>query len=93
MTVSVVLPGSLRELNDGRPTVELYGDPATVAAAFEALRAARPAVHRRLITEAGDVRPHINVFVGDTEIRRASGLETPIGGEAEIVILPAVSGG
>lgn len=93
MTVTVVLPGTLRELNDGHPTIALDGDPPTVAAAFEALRAARPAVHRRLITEAGAVRPHINVFVGETEIRRAGGLETPLEGEVEIFILPAVSGG
>lgn len=93
MSVTIVLPGTLRELNEGRPTLVLDGAPRTVAEAFEGLRAARPAVHRRVITETGDVRPHINVFVGDTEIRRAGGLGTPLRGDVELVILPAVSGG
>lgn len=93
MSVTVVLPGTLRELNEGRPTLLLDGAPRTVAEAFEGLREILPAVHRRVITEAGNVRPHINVFVGDTEIRRARGLETPIEGDVELVILPAVSGG
>lgn len=93
MSVTVVLPGTLRELNHGRPTLVLDGAPRTVAEAFEGLREAYPAVHRRVITETGDVRPHINVFVGDTEIRRASGLQTALDDGVEIVILPAVSGG
>ncbi len=93
MTVTVVLPGALRELADGRPSLALDGAPATVADALEALRAGYPAVYRSILTETGDVRPHINVFLGDTEIRRADGLRTALEGDVEIVILPAVSGG
>jgi len=93
MTVTVVLPGTLRALNEGRPTLVLDGAPRTVAEAFEKLREALPAVHRRVLAETGEVRAHINVFVGDTEIRRARGLETPLEGDTELVILPAVSGG
>jgi molybdopterin converting factor small subunit len=39
------------------------------------------------------VRPHINIFVGEENIRDASGLETRLPEECEIAILPAVSGG
>ena len=88
-----MLPGTLRELNEGRPTLVLGGAPRTVAEALDALREAVPALHRRVVTEAGEIRQHINVFVGDTEIRRARGLDTPLEGDVELVILPAVSGG
>lgn len=93
MSVNVVLPGVLRELAGGRSSVSLDGQPATVGEALEALRTTCPGVHRSILTEAGEVRPHVNVFVGDTEIRRAAGLATPLDDGDEIVVLPAVSGG
>jgi molybdopterin converting factor small subunit len=45
------------------------------------------------MTERGDLRPHINVFVDGENIRFAGGLDAPVGADAEIIILPAVSGG
>jgi molybdopterin converting factor small subunit len=39
------------------------------------------------------VRPHINVFVGEENIRDEQGLSTKVPEGCEIAILPAVSGG
>lgn len=96
MTVSIELPGSLRDLNEGRSLVELQdaaSDLSTVGEALAALRAARPAVHDRLVTERGEVRTHVNLFVGGEEIRHTGGLATPLGEDARILVVPAVSGG
>ncbi len=46
-----------------------------------------------VLTEQGELRPHVNVFVGAESIRVTGGLATPLGEKAEIWILPAVSGG
>ena len=94
--VTIELPGSLRDLNDGGPTVEL-GELAsamsTVGGALAALREVRPAVYDRLVTERGEVRTHVNLFVDGEEIRRTGGLDTPLGADARILVVPAVSGG
>ncbi len=50
-------------------------------------------VRDRVVTEQGQVRPHVNVFVGDESIRFTGGLSTPLSDGAEISIVPAVSGG
>jgi molybdopterin converting factor small subunit len=47
----------------------------------------------RVLTEQGDVRPHVNVFVNSEVVRRDHVLDTRITGDAEICIMPAVSGG
>lgn len=93
MSVTVVLPGQLRELAGGRGRVELSGGCTTVRDALEALRGELPAVYDRIITERLEVRPHINVFVGSDNIRWSDGLDTPLGDGSELFVLPSVSGG
>ena len=46
-----------------------------------------------MLTELGDLRPHVNVFVDGASIRHAGGLTAPVSADAEIIIIPAVSGG
>ncbi|HEY1250440.1 MAG TPA: ubiquitin-like small modifier protein 1 [Thermoanaerobaculia bacterium] len=93
MAVVILIPGPLRPFADGRARVTLERDPDTVADALAALAAVYPGVRDRVVTEQGEVRPHVNVFVGEDNIRDASGLATPVPPECEIAILPAVSGG
>jgi len=93
VSVRVVLPSQLRELNDGYGVVDVGAAVGTVAGALEVLRARVPAVYDRVLTERRELRPHVNVFVGRDDIRWSGGLDTPVGDGAEIVILPSVSGG
>lgn len=93
MGVVVHVPGYLRQFTDGRDRVLLDATPATVGDALAALWDAHPGVRDRIVTEAGDLRPHVNVFVGDESIRFTGGLATPVEDRAEISIIPAISGG
>lgn len=93
MSVIFAVPGPLRDLAGGRASLHLEGAPATVREALGLLRDAHPPLYERVMTESGEVRPHVNLFVGATEIRRTGGLETPLAEEGEVVILPSVSGG
>lgn len=93
MSVTLVVPGPLRELTGGRSTVGLEVDEGTVGQAFEALRDELPALYDRIFTEQRELRPHVNVFVGTADIRWSGGLDTPLAGAREVVILPSVSGG
>jgi molybdopterin converting factor small subunit len=89
----LVLPDQLRELAGGRRALELEGPHATVRDVLAALKEEHGAVHDRIVTERGEVRTHVNVFVGREDIRHTGGLDTPVADGAEIFVIPSVSGG
>jgi molybdopterin converting factor small subunit len=95
MTMPVIfhIPGALREFTAGRNKVVIEQSPATLAEALSVLRTLYPGVRNRITTEQGQVREHINIFVGDENSRYTGGLTTPIASESVISIVPAVSGG
>ena len=93
MSVTFHIPGPLRSFADGRSQVELEASGATLSDALQALWAACPGIRDRVVTEQGQIRQHINVFVGKEDVRYTGGLATPIPPGAEISIVPAVSGG
>jgi molybdopterin synthase sulfur carrier subunit len=91
--ISIVLPHALTPYSRGSGTLVLAGECATVADALAEVAARFPAVTDRVLTEQGEVRQHVNVFVGDESIRFLEGLETTLPDGATITIVPAVSGG
>jgi molybdopterin converting factor small subunit len=93
MAVRFLIPAFLRPYAGGAGRVDLPDEPKTVLEALEALRRRHPGVWDRVLTEQVEVRPHVNVFVGDESIRYSGGLDTPVPPGAEISIVPAVSGG
>lgn len=93
MPVVFQIPCPLRSFTDGRTEVKVGSSPATVGEALEALWSLYPGVRDRVVTEQGEVRQHINVFVGNECIRFTGGLATPVPSGAEVFIVPAVSGG
>ena len=93
MAIVFMIPGALRELAGHRSEVRVDAPAGPLSGALAQLWAECPAVRDRVITEAGRVRPHINIFVDGENIRDAAGLDTPVRAGSEIFILPAVSGG
>ena len=91
--VRVLIPGPLQPFASGRREIALAARPGTVADALRAVAESHPGIRERVVTERGELRPHINIFVGQDNIRDAQGLATPVPDGAEISILPAVSGG
>jgi len=93
MTVLIHVASPLRQYTRGEARVALTLSSGTVADALEALWDIHSGLKDRLLTEQGEVRPHVNLFVGNESIRYTGGLSTPLAGDCEISILPAVSGG
>ena len=93
MAVRFLIPGPLQPFSGGRASIAIASSPTTVADALAALHALHPGLRERVVTEQGEVRPHVNVFVAEINIRDARGLETRVPEGCEIAILPAVSGG
>lgn len=64
-----------------------------MADALGALATECPGVVDRVLTEQGELRPHVNLFVDNENTRHTNGLSTPVGDHSTITILAAISGG
>ena len=93
MTIVFHIPSQLLEFTSGQGQIEIGGSATTLGEALSVLWAIYPGVRDRIATEQGQVREHINIFVGNENIRYTGGLATPLLPGSEISIVPAVSGG
>jgi molybdopterin synthase sulfur carrier subunit len=87
------IAGYLTEFAGGRAEIKLPGAPENVGEALTQLWHEHAGLRDRVLTERGEVRPHVNVFVNSQVVRRDQVLQVPISGDTEICIMPAVSGG
>jgi molybdopterin converting factor small subunit len=94
MQVSFHIPGPLREFTGNQRAVEVeVKTGANLLEALQVLFTAYPGLRYRVVTEAGEVRPHVHIYVANENVRYTGGLATAIPAGAEISILPAISGG
>ncbi len=90
MSVTVKIPAQLRAVTGGEGELEVEG--STVGEALDAVFNEHGDLRER-ITEEGDLRRFVNVYVSGEDIRFQDGLDTAVEDGAEITILPAVAGG
>ena len=93
MAVTFHIPGPLREFTGTRSQVSIEQSPATLAEALSALWAMYPGLRDRITTEQGQIREHINIFIGAEDVRYTGGLMSPVLKGSEIHVVPAISGG
>jgi molybdopterin converting factor small subunit len=94
MQVIFLIPGGLRPFTGGKAKVELeVASSAKLRDALEALGELHSGIRDRVMTEQGEVREHINLFVGTEDARYTGGLSTPVPPGVEISIVPSISGG
>jgi MoaD family protein len=93
MTVTFHLPGYLQPFAGHQHRVEVDVRGETVDAALRALAERYPGVCDRVLTEQGEIRRHVNLFLNEESLRFTGGLATAVPDGSRIVILPAVSGG
>jgi molybdopterin converting factor small subunit len=91
--VTFHLTGFLRAYSGGAGDVRVETAGRTVGDALRALGERHPGVTARVLDERGEVRRHVNVFVGSQSIRDTGGLATVLREESYISLLAAVSGG
>jgi molybdopterin synthase sulfur carrier subunit len=88
VAVTVILPRSLVSLIPGTSrSTEI--EARSVAEAIDRLDELTPGLRNRLVDSGPTIRQHINVFV-DGEMAT---LQTPVGPNATVHVIPAVSGG
>jgi molybdopterin synthase sulfur carrier subunit len=91
--VTFHIPGPLREFTGGRSSVTIGQSPATLAEALSALWRLYPGLRDRVTTEQGQMREHINIFIGAEDVRYTGGLASAVPAGSDISIVPAISGG
>ena len=85
------IPGPLRSLSAGEPTVSV--DASDLRSAIDQLDARFPGFKGRLLDDAGEPRQFVNLFLNDEDVRLGQGLDSPVQESDEIAIVPAVAGG
>ena len=90
MAVTIKIPTQLRTLTANEAETEVEG--SSVGEALEALYERYDGLRER-ITEDGELRRFVNVYVSGEDIRFGDGLETEVAEGSEVTILPAVAGG
>lgn len=91
MAVTVRIPSVLRNLTNGKETVEVQA--ASVDAALAAIEALHPGIKARLCDDQGKLRRFVNVFVGEEDIRFLDGQKTALKDGELVDIVPAIAGG
>ena len=90
MAVTVKIPTQLRAVTGGDAEVDVEG--STVGEALDAVFDQHGDLRDR-ITENGDLRRFVNVYVNDEDVRFIGGLEAELSDGDQVVVLPAVAGG
>jgi len=90
MPVTVKIPTQLRAATGG--SAELSAGGGTVGEVLDAVFSEHGDLRDR-ITQDGELRRFVNVYVGGEDIRFGDGLDTAVDDGAEVTILPAVAGG
>ncbi|GHV85885.1 molybdopterin synthase sulfur carrier subunit [Spirochaetia bacterium] len=91
MAITIQIPTALRSFTGRQGEVTVEGP--TVGAAITALTAVYPDIKAHLLEDTGGLRSFINVFAGDTNIKKLQGLDTPLSDGTVLMLVPAIAGG
>ncbi len=92
--VELRLPGPVGDDAGGRRVLRVdAADVSTVGELVRAVSERWPLLGRRLVDETGALRRHVNVFVGEDDVRWSGGLATPVHAGDVVLVLPSVAGG
>ena len=90
MAIEVRVPTILRTYTGGQKAVSAQG--GTLAQLIDDVESNNPGVKERLVDDSG-LRRFINVYVNDRDVRYQQGLDTAVGPNDTVILLPAMAGG
>ncbi len=87
----IKMPSPFRPYTQGLLEVPVQGK--TAAEAMQSLVSLYPALQPHLFNSRGELRPFVNLFLGEDSLRALQGLDTPLD-EADVLrLVPSVAGG
>jgi MoaD family protein len=85
------IPTPLRTYTEGQSEVNVDGQ--TVAEAMDQLVSRYPALRQHLFSAGGELRPFVNLFLNEENVRHLHGVETPLKENDRLMIIPSIAGG
>jgi molybdopterin converting factor small subunit len=87
----IKIPHPLRPYVNGQADVPVNG--ASAGEVMEDLLTQFPAFRPHLCKEDGSLRAFVNLFLGKDNIRDLQGLNTPLGPDEVLTLVPSIAGG
>ena len=81
----------MRAYTNGQSNITVAG--ANISEALTDLTAQYPTIKPHLFNEGGELRPFVNLFIGENNIKDLQGVETPINENDKLVLIPSIAGG
>ena len=85
------IPTPLRAYTNGKSDITVNG--SNISEALADLTTQYPTIKPHLFNEGGDLRPFVNLFVGENNIKDLQGMNTPIKDGEKIMLIPSIAGG
>ena len=88
---SIRIPAPLRSYVNGQSEVVVTGK--TAGESFESMLVQYPALRPHLTNGKGELRPFVNLFLGENNLKDLQGLGTPLGENDKLLLIPSIAGG
>lgn len=85
------VPTPLRPYAGGQSEVKVQG--GTVGEALAEATRQHGALQPHLFAPDGRLRPYVNLFLNDEDVRDLQGLETPLKDSDRLMLIPSIAGG
>ena len=88
---TIRIPTPLRSYTGGQSDIAVQGN--TVAEAMRDLTRQFPTLQPHLFNDEGKLRPFVNLFLGENNIRDLQGVDTPLNEDDRLILIPSIAGG
>ena len=85
------IPTPLRSYTNGQSEVNING--SNISDALTDLTTQYPSIRPHLFNDGGELRPFVNLFIGENNIKDLQGVDTPIKDGDRLVLIPSIAGG
>ena len=85
------IPSPLRAYTNGQAEITVNG--TIISEALTDLTNQYPTIKPHLFNDGGELRPFVNLFVGEHNIKDLQGVDTPIKDGEKIMLIPSIAGG
>ena len=85
------IPTPLRSYTSGQSEVNVSG--GNISEALTDLTTQYPTIKPHIFNDGGELRPFVNLFIGENNIKDLQGVDTPIKDGDRLVLIPSIAGG
>jgi molybdopterin converting factor small subunit len=85
------IPTPLRPYTEGNSEIEVQAD--NVAGAMQQLIGLYPTLKPHLYNGDGQLRPYVNLYLNEDNIKDLQGLDTPVAESDRLMLIPSIAGG